>query len=485
MSIWAGEGYYIVDPSEAASSNPVNWEIHIISGGTVTASEDAAGVSIMGEGIPNQLVSIYKDSTLLGSTTIDEDGKLLFTTSPGDLTLSNAATALITMREGVANVLASIDYTFDSGLIKPYIESFVIDNADRTATVTMNKGSAPNVQFKHMGSDRPHPTNDATVAFDLGQSVDLGSTLVFVYTNLKIGDYEFHNRSRWTYDEWTDNGTCVVKDGRFEDIVKPVSISAPPQTGTQLIIPAATPYGSWTDEKWSELWGGLPRAYNSELSAVRSLVVDSEPVLETRIIPNGKGSPRISDQRILSSRQGMRIQYDVMFMLGFKWGYTQQAGKLGFGVGKRSSILEATPGGGRNANDACSLRDMYQGNGSSGPVDLAHYYYGADKVGTFSVSTGEYMYLNEAPLEIGKWYTITKELYLNTSLSAFDGIIRGYLDGDLRVEHENRRMISIGSLELNRSIFDNFKGGNSEAYSLGNGTNFMQYRRISIEELYR
>ncbi len=234
-------------------------------------------------------------------------------------------------------------------------------------------------------------------------------------------------------------------------------------------------YGSFKNTMWQTMTRNSRMIWGGSTSNIRTAIVNGRKAHIHRLVPtpfsqNG-GTDRVHGAFDISRRTEATLVQWVRMEPDYAMGQKQQGGKWGFGL-----VGGSAPTGGSSANDGFSLRlapygDLSQPD-TQAEVRMHLYVYSADKV---NPSYGDELPLidpetNEAfvmPRD-GSWVQFAMYAKMNSSASARDGILRGYVNGVLMLEQKGKRWFSSsrsGSPHIDQILVNTFMGGNSGAWA--------------------
>ena len=187
------------------------------------------------------------------------------------------------------------------------------------------------------------------------------------------------------------------------------------------------------------------------------------------------GKKRVSD--FLASEQTDELFVRHYIFLGETWGENilNEGGKRPGGItGTQSAYPYAAGWGGRTTNGANGwsarggyVRQVAYGhNPLEGYTALSTYLYHADQIGGY----GDQMNWAITPnglIKKGRWYSIEQQVKMNTrdglniqgSSGAFDGIVRGWVDGRLVFEKTDVRFTDMDYINIDVADFGLYYGG--------------------------
>ncbi len=234
---------------------------------------------------------------------------------------------------------------------------------------------------------------------------------------------------------------------------RPSTTTAAQRTGTPLLIAdfQDTPTGSYSSNDVRSDFGAIDWAVTSRVNVVnqngnRFLRVD---------FPRGKVGPseggaqfRTEFAESIGLHDELYLSYDVRFEGGFDF---QLGGKLpGFASGT------AVAGGDQpNGYDGFSTRMMWIEGG-----DAISYVYHPDKTHRF----GDGMRWTDSSFTPGEWTTVETRVRLNTPGSN-NGIIEGWMDGELVLRRTNLRFRDTADLQIEGLFFSTFFGGSTQEWA--------------------
>ena len=240
---------------------------------------------------------------------------------------------------------------------------------------------------------------------------------------------------------------------------------------TVLPIVTGVGYGSFSDDMWQTMMRDPEKNWGGTNANIRTATVNGRKAHIHKIHPtptgNNAGTDRVKAAFDISRRTEATLVQWIRMEPDYAMGRIYQTGKWGFGLAGGSG-----PTGGSNANDGFSLRLAPLGDGTQpdtqSKVTMNLYVYSADKVEPWY---GDRLPLidpntNEAfvmPRD-GSWVQFALYAKMNSSASARDGILRGYVNGVLMLEQTGKRWFASnrsGTPHIDKILVNTFMGGNS------------------------
>lgn len=162
----------------------------------------------------------------------------------------------------------------------------------------------------------------------------------------------------------------------------------------------------------------------------------------------------------LSQPVGLTSQYSLYFSPNFRVQGT--GGKL---PGPAGTYGQAGWGGRpANGKNGWSARALFKPSGNSDyPIQLAYYAYHADMEDRFG-DVLEWTKGGNGQLARGRWYHLKETIKLNTP-GENDGVLRGWVDGQLAFERTDMRFRDIADLKIQEFWFNVYYGGNNPSPS--------------------
>ncbi len=267
------------------------------------------------------------------------------------------------------------------------------------------------------------------------------------------------------------NGTISATDTQLRCDTPTHSVSLDTTEFTHFPVVTSVGYGSYRNSMWQTMMGDSRMIWAGSTANIRTANVNGRKAHIHRMNPtpfseNG-GTDRVQAAFDISRRTEATLVQWVRMRPDYAMGQKQQGGKWGFGL-----VGGSVPTGGSRATDGFSLRlapygDLSQPD-TKAEVGMHLYVYSADKV---NPRFGDELPLidpktNQAfvmPRD-GSWVQFAMYAKMNSSVSARDGILRGYVNGVLMLEQTGKQWFSSGqsgSPHIDRIIVNTFMGGNS------------------------
>ncbi len=345
----------------------------------------------------------------------------------------------------------------------PEILDIQVNAQERSLTVRLKKGvSDEGLVFDyHLGS-QPQKDNDNSRSNDLGDSSGVGSQLFYTFPNLPEGDYKVYGRVYYSSDNFANGGSQLVANGQYLDFSTEVNIApsepeVPPLLGRYIKV-GSNPgdaqclnlgrnnvsFGSAQLSHWTTWLKKAPRFFiGREFLSVE----DNDrygKVLRHKFVPNFKGTEWVAMGANISGSQTYRLVQSIYFEKGWDWGGERyQGGKLGFGFGSGTY-----PTGGKDDPKGFTARLGWRGN-RDGTANIIVYSYAADR----STEYGEDIEIGPQTAPIGEWIEITIEITTNSSIGKSDGSLRGWINGELRLNKSNIGWQLAGNKPMIDSLF--------------------------------
>jgi hypothetical protein len=164
------------------------------------------------------------------------------------------------------------------------------------------------------------------------------------------------------------------------------------------------------------------------------------------------------------NHQEVYYSYNIMFRPGFVW---MEGGKLPGPAGSGTDGSQPPTGGAAVGEmNGWSSRCMWRSSGR-----LAMYIYHQDMEDKY----GDYYFLMnddgtyfQFDAEQPRWYNITIRLVMNTvdqeGSGNFDGIVEGFIDGELKLTRDNMRFRNYSNMGIDWSLFCTFFGGTGDIW---------------------
>ena len=240
---------------------------------------------------------------------------------------------------------------------------------------------------------------------------------------------------------------------------------------TVLPIVTGVGYGSFNDDMWQTMMRDPSKNWGGTNANIRTATVNGRKAHIHRMHPtpssNNTGTDRVEAVFDISRRTEATLVQWIRMEPDYAMGRKRQTGKWGFGL-----IGGSGPTGGNNAHDGFSLRIAPFGDGTQpdtrSEVMMNLYVYSADKV--------EPNYGDRLPLidprtdkafvmpRDGSWVQFAMYAKMNSSASARDGILRGYVNGVLMLEQTGKRWFASsrsGTPHIDKILVNTFMGGSS------------------------
>jgi hypothetical protein len=188
------------------------------------------------------------------------------------------------------------------------------------------------------------------------------------------------------------------------------------------------------------------------LEDVSVLGSDDLRSLRQRYVPNSTGSPVVSFPIRIKGGPEVWLSYRVYFEPEWEW---VRGGKL-------PGLAGGTyPSGGQSDDNGFSARLMWRENGK-----MCVYAYHHDRPGPY----GQDFYLVEpdgspwhAP--VGRWFTITERIKVNTDGSTYDGEVQVWIDSEQKLHETGLRWRKNTSYTADTFLYSSFYGGSDPTWA--------------------
>jgi len=236
-----------------------------------------------------------------------------------------------------------------------------------------------------------------------------------------------------------------------------IQVGSRPGDATCLNLPEREmDFGSVSTDVWREWIPGVRFSNGAEALSVN---VDSDGLvaLRQRYDPTDRGSMRVVTGATLPEARTYRIVQSIQFEPGWDWGGDRfQGGKVGFGFSGG-----AAPSGGEIDPAGFSVRLSWRGN-LDGTGRLAVYAYSADRPGRF----GEDIAIGQFEAPIGEWFDVVMEVTTNSSINAYDGSLRVWIDGELLTDQSGIGWQMAGDVpHIDNMYYSSFYGGGTAEWA--------------------
>jgi len=168
------------------------------------------------------------------------------------------------------------------------------------------------------------------------------------------------------------------------------------------------------------------------------------------LIPNSKGTDRHNQKHKFKKAKRAKLEFDVKFEKGWKWGSKRKGGKL-MGLGGGTATTGCRP----ISKKGWTVRIMWRDEGKA----VLYVYHQNRKERCGDNWRSSYTF------SIGKWQRMGLEVKLNSSPSKKDGEVWLYANGRM-VEHvKGLRLTGDKNVEIDTLMWEVFFGGNSREWA--------------------
>lgn len=279
-------------------------------------------------------------------------------------------------------------------------------------------------------------------------------------------------------DEGAAPSSTSAPERRSTTTEAPTTTTTAPTTTTTVLEP---PDLAWvrfdemepTDFGGDDVVASIEGATDAELGNVYreselAIVHDEDAAyLRQRYEPSSSGSPVVEFSLPFEPTDEVWLSYRAYFEPGWEW---VRGGKLpGLGGGSRP-----TGGDGGNGEDGFSARLMWRQDGR-----LVVYAYHPDRPGEY----GEDLRLS-GTVPVGRWFTVTQRIAMNSAPDAYDGAVEVWIDGELRLSETEMRWRTTGDYAVDQLSYSSFYGGSDESWAPSDTSyaRFAEFRVASTPE---
>ncbi|MCZ7645372.1 MAG: hypothetical protein M5U26_08825 [Planctomycetota bacterium] len=217
-------------------------------------------------------------------------------------------------------------------------------------------------------------------------------------------------------------------------------------------------FSDFEEPDWFRLWGQrkVPeRCETVDADAARKFEPLSGKALRIKVDKDGHygASLDFAFQKELGE-EPEEIYFRYYLRLGDDWDPTTGGGKL---PGIAGTYGRAGWGGRKvNGSDGWSARGLFRGR-KDGKTPIGYYCYHVDMKGIYG---SEWIWERDrlGYLENNRWYCVEQHVQLNTP-GQNDGILRGWVDGQLAFEKTDLRFRDVPALKIEKAWIDIYLGG--------------------------